>query len=43
MRCLARATQLESIEQQDRASGERERAHALVEQAADLVVRARDV
>jgi hypothetical protein len=43
MRCLARATQLDSIEQQDRASRERERTEALVEQASELMTRTRAV
>jgi hypothetical protein len=43
MRCLAQATQLDSIEQQDRAAVERKRAASLVERASELVARARDV
>jgi hypothetical protein len=37
MRCLARETQLASIEQQDRAAKERERAAAATSRATELV------
>ena len=43
MRCLARATALEAIEKEDRASRELQRARALVERASKLVERAREV
>jgi hypothetical protein len=43
MRCLARATQLDAIEQEDRAGKERQRAEALVERASELVAKAREV
>jgi hypothetical protein len=41
MRCLARDTQLESIEQQDRATYERLRAHAAMIKAGELMAVAR--
>jgi hypothetical protein len=37
LRCLARDTQLASVEQQDRATGERQRAMAAVARANELV------
>jgi hypothetical protein len=41
MRCLAQATQLDAVEQQDWASRNRARAEALIEQASELAARAR--
>jgi hypothetical protein len=43
MRCLMRATHLEAIDQEDRASRERQRAQSLVERASELVEQAREV
>jgi hypothetical protein len=41
MRCLATASQLRAIEQQDRASRTRKQAEALVRQASELTEQAR--